>query len=192
LLAKLGDILTLAYELVSTKKLKTQLPFTLSIKKAESEAERRISKIFNYNAFEYNTTALLGANWKGWEENPSSFWVQLKGQQSFKFDNAQYEVLFACLQLEQSDAHSRILRRFYTIVYYRSRQQQSQNDSAQVIARVFYHALYPNASIDEKILEQLVDGVEGLIQAGSRYNHLGERLGYGSLFCLGEEIPRTV
>ena len=125
------------------------------------------------------------------EENPSSFWTQIQRQQP-KFDDPQHEVLFACLQLDQADAHSRILHRFYTVVCYRLRARQSRNDTAEAIARVFYNILHQNDPGNEDMLKHLINKVKGLIQAGSRYDNLAGRLGIGSLFCLGQDIPRTV
>ncbi|KFY65520.1 hypothetical protein V496_02519 [Pseudogymnoascus sp. VKM F-4515 (FW-2607)] len=192
LLGTVREVLTLVYEIVKSKELQTQLPFTLRAKKSSnSESKSRTAKIFTYDPYEYNTTALLREHWEDWDKNPSLFWVQLQGHQAYKFDNPQYVVLVACLQLGKSDAHSRILHRYYTIVLYRLRKGQSENDDAQTIAEVLHNLLHPNQSGTEKTLKALTESITSLIQAGSRYDNIARNLGIGSLFVLGEEIARS-
>ncbi|KAH6696532.1 hypothetical protein BKA61DRAFT_249598 [Leptodontidium sp. MPI-SDFR-AT-0119] len=192
LLGHVEKILTLVYDLVASKHLTAQLPFTLKRRKSSStDAEKRTAKIFTYNPNEYNINVLLKNNWKKWEEEPSSFWIQLQGHQSFKPNNPLHLIIFACLQLEQTDAHSRILRRFYTLVLYRLRDSQPVNEDAESIAQLLHDFLHPDQSGSQETLQALVDSVAGLIQAGSRYHNIAERLGVGSLFLLGEDIART-
>jgi len=192
LLGNLQKVLTLAYELVESKELKGQLPFILTVKKSSQlESERRTSKIFTYDRCEYATTALLDDNWKRWDEDPLSFWVQFQGHEISTFDDPQYQVLSACLRVEKSDAHSRILRRFYTVILYRIRASRPQNDNAETIAGVFHDLLHPNDSGSEETLRALTDSVKDIIQAGARYDNIAHRLGIGSLFLLGQQIART-
>ncbi|CZT13549.1 uncharacterized protein RAG0_17039 [Rhynchosporium agropyri] len=192
LLVHVEKILALVYEFVTRKRLTAQLPFTLKRRKSLStNAEKRTAKIFTYDPNEYNINVLLKNNWKKWEEEPSSFWIQLHGHQSFKSDNPLHLIIFACLQLEQTDAHTRILRRFYTLVLYRLRDSQPMNEDAESIAQLFHDFLHPDQCGGQETLQALVDSVAGLIQAGSRYHNIAERLGLGSLFLLGEDIART-
>ncbi|KAG4412865.1 hypothetical protein IFR04_014001 [Cadophora malorum] len=192
LLGHVEKILALVYELVTSKHLTAQLPFTLNRRKSLStDAQKRTAKIFTYDPNEYNINALLKNNFKKWEEEPSSFWIQLQGHQSFKSNDPLHLIIFACLQLEQKDAHSRILRRFYTLVLYRLRESQPVNEDAESIAQLLHDFLHPDQSGGQETLQALVDSVAGLIQAGSRYHNIAERLGVGSLFLLGEDVART-
>ncbi|KAH8674363.1 hypothetical protein BGZ60DRAFT_269657 [Tricladium varicosporioides] len=191
LLGHVEKILALVYELVTSKHLTAQLPFTLKRKETSStDAEKRIAKIFAYESGEC-TKVLLKDKWKKWDEEPASFWVQPQGYQGFQSNNPQHLIVFACLQLEQTDAHSRILRRLYTIALYRLRQSQPVNEEAEAIAQLLHDFLHPDQLGGQETLQALIDLVESLIQAGSRYHNIAQRLGIGSLLFLGQDIART-
>ncbi|CZT07727.1 uncharacterized protein RCO7_11217 [Rhynchosporium graminicola] len=192
LLVHVEKILALVHEFVTRKRLTAQLPFILKRRKSLStNAEKRTAKIFTYDPNEYNINVLLKNNSKKWEEEPSSFWIQHQGHQSFESDNPLHLIIFACLQLEQTDAHTRILRRFYTLVLYRLRESQPVNEDAESIAQLLHDFLHADQCGGHETLQTLVDSVAGLIQAGSRYHNIAERLGVGSLFLLGEDVART-
>jgi hypothetical protein len=191
LLENLEKILTTVYDLARSKKLTAQLPFTLTKRKATTEAEKRTAKIFTYDPDEYNTQVLLETKSRKWKNEPSSFWIQFQEHQSFKFDNPQHRVIFACLQLEQTDAHVRILRRFYCVVLYQLREGQAQNEEADAIGQSLHAFLHPKGSGNKATVQALIDSIGNLIQAGSRYHNIAKRLGVGSLFLLGQEIART-
>lgn len=189
--------MTLVYELSQNKHLTTRLSFTLKKREASpspsKESVKRTAKIFTYDPKEYNTTVLLRNNWQRWDEQPSSFFLQFQGHQSIKLEDPQYRVIFACLQLEQSDAHSSILRRFYCVVLHRLRTNQPKNEDAKTIAQSLYDALHPSHSrTQQEALEGLINSVESLVQAGSRYDNIAKKLGIGSLFLLGHDIGRSV
>ncbi|KAF7867157.1 hypothetical protein EAF04_005241 [Stromatinia cepivora] len=176
----------------SHKQLKTQLSFTLKGKSVK-ESYQRTAKIFQYSPNEYNTRILLQNNTQKWNEDPASFWIQPgeQRQQQYISTNPQYLIIFACLQLGFSDAHSSILRRFYCIVLVRLRATQYINDDAKTIAQSLYTTLN---SQSQPIQNQntFIDTVQGLIKAGSRYENIAARLGIGSLFLLGQDTGRLV
>ena len=162
--------------------------------KRQPQGETRISKIYNYNiSSEYNTVELLRRSSKVWGENPSSFWLQDKSQQSHEFKDPQLAIIYACVQLDREEAHALILRRFYALVFNRlrsrSRSRQQQNATAEAIAKGVYDQLYQGS--EEGTLDKLIEDIERLIDAGSRYDNLAEKLGIGSLFYLGQGVSRS-
>ena len=217
LLTTIKSLLELVDEVVETKNLKKQL---LLLKKAPqtsqesqisqlsqpqisqksqtsqlsqpqtSQAENRVSKIFLFKGLEYSTQVLLENRSKRWESDPSLFWSSNQEYKPGNFENPQYKVLFACLNLDLEDAHSGILRRFYTLVCHRIRLKESERDSAEAIAKVLYDT-YHNDS-QRSMFNEFAGKIQDLLRAGSRYNNIASSLGIGSLFCLGQDIPRTV
>ncbi|KAF7870607.1 hypothetical protein EAF04_004351 [Stromatinia cepivora] len=191
---RLEELLSTVHDYVqSNKQLKIQLSFTLRRRpeRPEKESSQRTAKIFQYNPDEYNTKTLLQNNIQIWNEDPALFWTQFQGRQQCISSNPQHFIVFACLQLEFSNAHSSILRRFYCIVLARLRATQSANDNAETIARSLYTALNSKSQSEHK-LDTLIDAVECLIKAGSRYENIAGTLGIGSLFLLGQDIGRLV
>ena len=195
---RLEELLSLVHGLVSQNvQLTAQLSFTVKKRVApssEKESTRRTAKIFKYNPNEYNTRTLLKNNIQRWNENPSSFWIQFQGQQYYRSRDPQRLIVFACLQLGKSDAHSCILRRFYCVVLNRLRATSCACDDATTIADSMYDALHHGEPKlrSRKDLDDLIDAVESQIQAGSRYENIASRLGIGSLFLLGQDISRSV
>ncbi len=170
---------------VNNKKLQKQLDFVLIKKKSETKS--RLSQLDSYDECKY-ATALLANNWKRWDEDPLSFWIQFQGHEPSTFHGPQYDVVSACLQLEnEADAHSRILRRFYTVVLHQIRASHSENDDAKTISEVL-HSFRRNKSGSQ---ENFNSFVKSMIEAGSRYHNIALRLGLGSLFLLGQGIART-
>ncbi|KAF7864070.1 hypothetical protein EAF04_007035 [Stromatinia cepivora] len=177
----------------SNEHLKTQLSFTLKktkgtakVRKPTSEVNKRIAKIFQYKINEYNTTALLENNIERWNKNPESFWVYSQRQEDWKSGNAQHSIIFSCMKLELSDVHSCILRRFYCLVLTRLRAAQHANDDAKTIAQSLL------TGFRSESLNKLTKNVNTLLQAGIRYANIATRLGIGSLFILGQDVPRSV
>ena len=201
MLERVKDLLTLVHGVLSNnKQLIPRLPFTLEERAYSSpssgpenatslEGERRIAKIFDYNPDEYDTKTLLNRNFKTWTERPSQFLVQHQAWPCATHD-PQYVVIIQCLRLQQTDAHSHILRRLYCVVLHRLRKNQCKNDNANTIAQSLCESLYPDEEWHDK--QALTDSIEILIQAGSRYEHIASHLGIGSLFVLGSDIKPSV
>ncbi|KFY80518.1 hypothetical protein V499_00642 [Pseudogymnoascus sp. VKM F-103] len=196
----LGEFLGQLDRLLSTnERLASQLPFTLNKRKLNPkppEGEQRIAKIFEFDPTEYHTQTLLKLNIKKWAAQPSSF-TQLQKQQVYSRKNPAYEIIFESLQLQQSDAHSCILRRFQSVALYRQRERQARNDDAKTIASALFPLIHPLEDGDDlpedgNNLQHLSNTIETLIQAGPRYDSIGKRLCLGSLFLLGDAIPNNI
>lgn len=184
LLASVHDFLS------KNQELKPQLPFSLTKKEGSTQrAEKRIAKIFQYDPDEYNTKSLLHLKFEEWEKQPSSSFVQLKEPLGYDTNDSQRLVIALCLQLGQSDAHSHILRRIYSFVLDRLRANRPRSDDAETIAGSIYDQLHKDG---RGSLKDLTDSIENMIQAGSRYKNISEKLGIGSLFILGTDIPPGV
>lgn len=192
---RLEELLLLVYSHVSQNKhLSERLSFTVKRRTATEKSTQRTAKIFEYNPNEFNTTTLLKNNVQRWNADPASFWTQDQGKQFYESSDPERLLIFACLQLESSDAHSCILRRFYCIVLNRLRTTRADCDNASTIAQSIYDALYRDKSEPRNLqdLGNLIDAVDCQIKAGSRYHNIASRLGIGSLFILGEGIGRSV
>ncbi|KFY68566.1 hypothetical protein V496_00981 [Pseudogymnoascus sp. VKM F-4515 (FW-2607)] len=196
----LGEFLRQLDTLLSTnERLASQLPFTLNKRKLNPktlEGEQRIAKIFEFDPTEYHTQTLLKLNIKKWAEQPSSF-TQLQKQLVYNRKIPAYEIIFESLQLQQSDAHSCILRRFQSVALYRQRERQARNDNAKTIASALFPLIHPPEDGDDlpedgNNLQDLSNTIETLIQAGPRYDSIGKRLCLGSLFLLGDAIPNNI
>ncbi|OAF55528.1 hypothetical protein VC83_07597 [Pseudogymnoascus destructans] len=196
----LGEFLGQLDRLLSTnERLASQLPFTLNKRKLNPkppEGEQRIAKIFEFDPTEYHTRTLLKLNIKKWAAQPSSF-TQLQKQLVYSRKNPAYEIIFESLQLQQSDAHSCILRRFQSVALYRQRERQARNDDAKTIASALFPLIHPPEDGDDppedgNNMQDLSNTIETLIQAGPRYDSIGKRLCLGSLFLLGDAIPNNI
>ena len=92
-------------------------------------------------------------------------------------------------QLQESNAHSRILRRIYSLVLYRLRANRPQNDDVETIAQLIYNKLHKDRQED---LKGLTKSIDCIIQASSRYENIVRSLGIRSLVVLGTTIPQTM
>ena len=195
--------MTLLYEFLSrNKQLIPLLP--LSIQKRTSpepgppERDSRTARIYDYNPYEFSTQFLLAREYHQWVEQPSSFFVLQEQRPCYGEIDSQYGLILDCLNLKQVDAHSRILRRFYSIGISRLRSVRrnggdGDDADAPTIARAIFPFVYPNTSPEGHLLNALADEIQTLIQAGPRYENIALRLGcLGSLFLLGNDIPTNV
>lgn len=186
-------LLTSVHDFLSKNQgLKPQLPFSLTKRASstQSTAEKRIEKIFDYNpTTEYPTIDLLNRKAKKWNEQPLSFFARFEEPLDCDTNDPQQHLILCCLQLQESDAHSRILRRVYSLVLYRLRANRPRNDDVETIAQLIYDKLQKNGQED---LKALTKSIERMIQAGSRYENIVRSLGIGSLVVLGTTIPQTM
>lgn len=190
---RVEELLASVHDFLSQNEgLKPQLPFSLTKRagSTQSTAEKRIEKIFEYNpTTEYPTIDLLNRKAKKWNEQPLSFFVLFEEPLDCDTNDPQQHLILCCLQLQESDAHSRILRRIYSLVLYRLRANRPRNDDVETIARLIYDKLHKNGQED---LKALTRSIERMIQAGSRYENIVRSLGIGSLLVLGTTIPQTM
>ncbi|KAJ8067029.1 hypothetical protein OCU04_004409 [Sclerotinia nivalis] len=215
---RLEEFLTLLYDFISSNKhLVPQLPFTLQ-KRTSSlprtlserpkpsgtlserpkpsgvEKEKRIAKIYDYDPTDYNVRTLLHNHFEIWDKQPWSFFGYKQAQLNCDVIDPQSTIILNCLQLQQLEAHSRILRRFHCVALHRCRAIRHQNDDAKTIARAIfplYHSDKPLEEADDD-LQVLTNSIETLIQAGPRYENIAKKLGFGSLFLLGDVVPTSV
>jgi hypothetical protein len=197
-------MLSRVYRIVSgSEQLMTRLQFKLEKKLSPSpttvsknQCGRRLASLFRYDPVDpadHPTRALLQDYFEQWTEQPSSFWAQLPQDLGYHSTDPQRIVVVAALQLEQSSAHSVILRRFYSIVLHRLRANRPGNEDSEIIARSVYEFLHPGTSQPGvKDLYDLTTSVESLVQAGSRYVNIARKLGIGSLFLLGKVVGKSV
>lgn len=82
--------------------------------------------------------------------------------------------------MEENGAHAAILRRIYCYVLGGLREKHLSS-SAESIGKSLHNG--------EGNLEELIKAVAKLIEAGSRYRNIANKLGVGSLFVLGTAIP---
>lgn len=173
--------------------LASRLPFTLKKRTLPlPEGERRIAKIYEFDPAEYHTRTLLKLNIGKWAAQPSSF-TQRQEQLVYNGTDPEHTIVFESLQLQQSDAHSCILRRFQSVALYRQRARQSRNDDTGTIARTLFPLIHLGQTPEDgQEFQDLINAIETLIQAGPRYDNIAKRLGLGSLFLLGDVIPNSV
>jgi hypothetical protein len=184
----LEKFLEITYGFLSkNQELVRKLPFNLTKRKVK-QTDQRISKIFKYNPFEHSTQTVLLSNYVKWNADPSKFLDQLHNLQSIQTPDPQRFIVSLCLQVAEKDAYSAILRRIYCYVLGGLRDRETQNISAKTIGESIYNELYNG----EGDVEELIQTVAKLIEAGSRYRNIANRLGLGSLFVLGTEIATTV
>ncbi|OBT38933.1 hypothetical protein VE00_10561 [Pseudogymnoascus sp. WSF 3629] len=181
--------------LSSNEVLASRLPFKLKKREVNPkppEGETRIAKIYEFDPTEYHTRTLLKLNIEKWTAQPSSF-TQRQEQLVYNETDPEYTIIFESLRLQQLDAHSCILRRFQSVALYRQRARQSRKDDAETISRALFPLIHPLQSPEDgQELQDLMDAIETLIQAGPRYDNIAKRLGLGSLFLLGDVISNNI
>ncbi|RAL58175.1 hypothetical protein DID88_002345 [Monilinia fructigena] len=199
---RLEAFLTQLYTYISSnEQLMPHLPFILQKRTAsvsstaseplQVEKEKRIAKIYKYDPADYHVQTLLHRNFDIWDKQPQSFFVYQQAQLTYETIDPQSAIILNCLQLQQIDTHSRILRRFYCVALYRCRKAERRNDDAKSMARTIFPIYHSGKSLEEAgdDMQSLVKTIETLLQAGPRYENIAEKLGFGSLFLLGDMIP---
>ncbi|ESZ94036.1 hypothetical protein SBOR_5562 [Sclerotinia borealis F-4128] len=94
------------------------------------------------------------------------------------------------------EAEKRIAKiyKFYCVALHRCRAIRRQSDDAKTVARKIFPIYHPGRSLEEAgdDMQSLIKTIEILIQAGPRYENIAKKLGFGSLFLLGDTVPANV
>lgn len=178
------------YDFLSSCKQKTNFPFDLTKKRdppldpAKDPEQRRRAKLLHWRLDDTICT-LLDSKSKEWSQTPSRFW---EGSQfpSSSLQDPQHVVVLFCLQRAEDVTYARITRRISCLVLSRLRKSRTKNEGAEAIARAIIRFSLPQGD-----LKVLTASVRRVIEAGAKYDHIAQRLGIGSLFLLGNDVPDT-
>jgi hypothetical protein len=179
----LETLFTLAYDFLSQCEQKSDLSFRPT-KRSSLHDHERTAKISQWDPKEAVTKTLLDSKFDEWSQTPSRFFSQPFHSLNYNTNNTQNIIVIIWLQATENIAHSRIIRRIYSVVLHRQRACRHKNDDAGTIALSISQLLHR-----EHDLPVLTSSVESMIRAGSSDNNIAEAVGMGSLFVLGTDIP---
>lgn len=193
------NLLSSIFEFIDRNKWLDKLPYSISPRKeTPTRSPRdRVKQIFNHDFNEHATLTLLNENLDRWENEISTFFQLTKPKSLVPtvplhhiLGDPEIRLVVFCLQLEQSDAHSQILRRIVCIVLHRIRRTYAQNRSPTLIAKAIYDSLHIDD--ENRNLDSLVASTESMINGGPTYDAIGLAKGYGTICVLGTVVTRTM